>query len=228
MTKQPEILSRLPELPAEMFERSAKLDYAEYAPIITNLPEPLVMAPPVGPPPAEPRESITIRYYFAWIVYPKVICHPFVDEVAVAALRLNDDDRPRQSPVQTGMPTKATRNDRSHYRLSRLRGQDLVTPYGCEVRSGPWAAEVERWESCEGFPDRWQLYSPVIGVYIQWSGQWDDIPSYPNLIVVMGSLSYAREETRCCDGFIECGPQRTCVPRSLCKDPWDTTGGPIA
>lgn len=210
-------LSRLPELPVELFELSAKLDYSETAPVITNRPDIVTAKPPVISTPRIVRSSHQVRIRYCWAIYPKVVCYPFNDLVAVAALNLNNS-KPGLRDNETDLGAIA--GARRYYKLSRFRGQDLATAFGCEVRYGPWFAKVTETESCDDqIPDMWQLESQDPGIALQWLGSWDDRPSVPNLQVVMDLNSIASVSNECCPGHYYCPTTHSCVPNAVdCQD----------
>lgn len=211
-------LDRLQELPADLFELSGKLDYADWGPVITVKVKPIVAEPPAVAAAAESRASHTISSYMAWIIGPHVICYPFPDQVATASLNMENS---KPGPGQHAMGLQAIAGARRFYKLSRLGGIDLPTRYGCHVHYGPWYAQVTRTQSCyDGVPDRWELSASVLGMTVIWYGQWEDIPAIPNFTVVMGSLSNGQHTFECCPGYVWCPTTGSCLSTRLdCQDP---------
>ncbi len=203
MAKHADILSRLPELPLEPFELSAKLDYSERAPVITNRFEAITIEPAVIPTPHEAkRSSYTIKRYFAWVIYPHVVCTPVPDLEVMA--RVNTQPGKSPQPQHAG-DLAVIAETRLFFKLSRFRGTDLATPWGCEVRYGPWFGIIDYTQSC--FDDslgRWVLYAPGMSISVAWEGDADDMPSVPNLTVVWDPGQPAHVGFDCCPGFRMC------------------------
>lgn len=220
MQTKSDALSRLPELPVELFELSGKLGYSERAPVITIKPDAVIMEPPEISTAIPVKTSCTTTTYFVWVIYPQVICYPFPDERSLAFVKLQNS-KPDLHHVETDLRSIASAS--RYFKLSRLQGVDLPTRYGCHVQYGPWAAHVTQTESCfVGGLDRWELSSSVLDMSVQWSGQWEDIPSVPNLTVVMGSLSNGVQQFPpvCCPGNSWCPTTGSCLSSQLpCKPP---------
>lgn len=213
MSKNADVLGRLPELPVELFELAGKLDYSANAPVITNKPGAVTVKPPVIAIPMINRASHELRTYFAWVLYPHVVCTPMPEPEAVAALRLE-----RGKPVpRVDVANLAAIADTSHfYKLSRFRGRDLVTPWGCEVRYGPWFGTISYIQSCDDqVPDRWALSSSVLGMTIEWEGNASDMPSVPNLTVLWDPGHPAHTTWECCPEHRWCPSSQSCLPNRI-------------
>ncbi|MFT3762870.1 MAG: hypothetical protein QM761_09765 [Pseudoxanthomonas sp.] len=211
-------LDALPELPIALFELSSKLGYSERAPIITNRPKAIKpkRRPNVAPH-APNRASHEVRTYFAWVIYPHVVCTPFVKPEAVANLRLEPGEPPTPEHA-ADLPAIA--NTRRFYKLTRFQGRPLVTPWGCEVRYGPWFATIVATAPCtDGFSDRWVLSSSVLEMQIVWDGTAADIPSVPNLTVVWDPNTPAKVTHECCPGYRWCPSSQSCLANGIrCPD----------
>jgi len=213
MNKHTDLLSRLPELPIELFELSGKLDYSQNAPVITNRPQAVTVKPQAIATPRISLASHELRTYYAWVLYPHVMCTPFPDPEAVAALRLETAKPP--SPRHAA-DLAVIADTRHFYKLSRFRGQDLATPWGCEVRYGPWFGKITYNQSCDDqVPDRWALFSPVLTMQIEWEGGPDDMPSLPNLTVVWNAGQPAEVTRQCCPGHRWCPSSQSCLRDSI-------------
>lgn len=213
-----DFLDALPELPVALFEVSGKLGFSEHAPVIVNKPEVIKVKPPVIATPHVPnRASHDLRTYHAWVLYPRVVCTPFSEPEAVAALRL--EPRTPSSPSHAG-DLAAIANVRHFYKLSRLHGQDLATPWGCEVRFGPWFGTIICTQSCDDqLPDQWELSSSVLAMKIEWEGTADGMPSVPNLTVVWDPNQVAHVTSECCPGFSWCQSTQFCLSNTIdCPD----------
>lgn len=214
-------LDRLPELPLEMFERSAKLVYSDKAPVLT-------VKPDTQPAPDRPRKTsangnvrtqVTPKRYNTWVTYPYVVCYPWTEPEAVAAVEIRNDDRGLR---QNEADPMAIAESRLYYKLTRFQGRDLTTPWGCVVHYGPYLAIVHEMESCFiGQPSRWSLYVPNLDLKLEWDGTWEDIPSFPNLNVIMGALSNpVFGQSECCPGFTYCPTLMACIDSQLkCHPP---------
>jgi hypothetical protein len=217
MTKYADVLSRLPELPIELFERSAKLDYSEHAPVITNRFEAITLEASTIPLPAVNRASHDIKLFFAWVLYPHVVCTPMPDPEAMARVKpqIGKSSAPRHAADLAAIAQK-----HSFFKLSRFRGEDLATPWGCDVRYGPWFGTITYIQSCDdGVPDRWALVSSVLSMEIEWEGDSDDMPSVPNLTVIWNSGDPAQVTVQCCPGHRWCPASGSCLPDQIdCPD----------
>jgi hypothetical protein len=213
MKSPSDLLDSLPELPVALFELSGKLGYSEHAPVITNRPEAVTVTPPVITTPRIKRASHELRTYFAWVLYPHVVCTPVPELEAFAALRSEPGNAP--SPRHAA-DLAAIANVRHFYKLSRLRGLDLGTPWGCEVRYGPWFGTIGYTQSCDDqLPDRWVLSSSVLAMQIEWEGAAGDMPSVPNLTVVWDPSQPAEVTRQCCAGHRWCPSSQSCLPNSI-------------
>lgn len=218
MKSPSDILAALPELPVALFELSGKLGFSEHAPVIVNTPEAMEVKPPTIPTPHAPtRSSHELRTYFAWVLYPHVVCTPIPDLEAFAALRLNSGESP---PPGHAADLVAISNVRHFYKLSQLRGQDLGAPWGCQVRYGPWFGTISYTQSCDDhLPDRWALSSSVLAMQIEWEGTAGDMPSVPNLTVVWDPNQPAKVTRQCCPGHSWCPSSQSCLSDKIkCPD----------
>jgi len=216
MTKHTDPLSRLPELPLEPFELSAKLDYSDHAPVITNRFEAIRLDPASSPPALGPnRSSFETRKYFGWVIYPHVVCTPVPDLEVMARVKT----APGKGPApKHAADLAAIAETRLFFKLSRFRGLDLATPWGCEVRYGPWFGLIEYTQSCfDDSLDRWLLTAPGLSIAVEWLGRAEDMPSVPNLSVVWDPGSPAHVEVNCCGGYQLC--HGACIPNAIsCPD----------
>lgn len=216
MKKPADALSRLPELPVELFELGAKLDYSETAPVITNRPDIVTAEPPAVSQidPHKPRYEIRTRH--AWVGYPKVVCFPYKDLVFEAELKL-ENSKPdlRVNEADLG----AIADARRYYKLTSFRGGE--TAFGCEVRYGPWYAKVTETESCvDNIPSTWNLASSFLGLELNWLGSWNDMPPVPHLGVIV-DLNSSQVSWDCCDGYKHCLTSNSCVLNAVpCQDPY--------
>jgi hypothetical protein len=211
-----QVLDGLPELPVELFEFGAKLDFSKAAPVITNHPDVVTADHPPASTARINRSSFQIRLWYGWTIYPKVTCYPFPDPELVAYSRLE--------PGEPGEPIRADVSDlsaiariRRYYKLSRF--PDFGRAF-CVVRAGPWFATVTERQSCDDqLPSIWTLESNDPGIALTWPGTWEDRPSIPNLTVWVDLNAVAKVRSECCGGFYFCPTTQSCIPISLdCPD----------
>jgi hypothetical protein len=213
MNKPIDAWARLPELPTELFELSGKLDYARDAPIITIRPHVVSPKAPVIATPRINRASHETRTYFAWVLYPHVVCTPIPDLEVLAELAPEPD---RQLPPRHASDLVAIANSRHSYKLTRFRGRDLATPWGCQVRYGPGFGTIVYTQSCDDqIPDRWALSSSVLDMQVDWPGTAADMPSIPNLTVIWDPNHPAEVTSQCCPGHRWCPSSQSCLRNTI-------------
>lgn len=207
----------LPELPLEAFERAGKLVPARIGPGLTVRPtrpqEPVQPAPPTAE--AAGRSQTCARKYMVVVTYPVVVCYPITD--------LPDEVVLSPGPTQGCSDIEATARRELYFKLSYHDGVKLAAPSLCRVKHGPWFAVVVEQESCTfGVPNKWTLFIGGIPepVEFSWYGAWDDMPSFPNLSVMTGTLSLMSEGCSCCPGYHWCPTTGSCIPSQIeCRDP---------
>jgi hypothetical protein len=105
--------------------------------------------------------------------------------------------------------------------LPKRNGSDVLRP---PTGSGAndLAAVAKETESClEGVPNQWEFFIvEVPEVALVWFGEWEDMPAFPSLTVIVGDLMPAGQETFCCPGFQWCPTTQSCIPLQVdCQDP---------
>jgi hypothetical protein len=218
-----ERIDQLPELPVETFEVAGQLGYANNVPIVTirphKFPEPVKPSKPSGPLPLAKKSDFAKRQYWAQVLYPRVICQNPGDLLADGlALFVEQGKRSSDRP---NADVAAIAERERFYKLTKLNGARLNTSLWCSVKYGPWLAIVVEQESCtSGIPNFWQLaIVEMPEVSLTWYGQWEDIPSYPSLNVIMGNLVLFQQSVQCCPGFQFCPTTMSCIPISIhCPD----------
>ena len=221
MTIKSHLIDRLPELPVEAFEAAGTLERSDRGPFIT-------LRPPKQPEPVRPtstsrapnKSSFLTRKYFAWALYPRVICYDPGDLVAGLEMNIDPPPHPGRNLPPTDLAVLA-RQER-FYKLSSLQSRVFQHPLFCSVKYGPWTALVSETESCiDNVPNQWEFFIadiPQVGMI--WFGTWEDIPSFPSLTVVMGSLAQSSQTSQCCAGFQWCPTTQSCIPLQVtCQDP---------
>jgi hypothetical protein len=218
MTTLREKISRLPELPVEPFEVAGKLDYSDKIPVVTIRPYkfPVPVKPPNSIVFAQNKSSAWHRSYYVQVIYPRVICQsPWGLEEAnekttMAFFKEEDKVEPCLAESNGVIIAKQER----FYKLSTLNGLKFPNPWWCSVKGGPWLAIAEEEESClDGVPPFWRLWIiEMPEVTLSWYGKWEDIPSYPSLIVFMNDLSMFDQYSVCCAGYKWCTTTMSCIP----------------
>jgi hypothetical protein len=96
----------------------------------------------------------------------------------------------------------------------------LYEPFWCSVKCGPWLAIVIEEESCISVQNSWLLFIIEIPeVFLRWYSHWNEIPSYPSLHVIMGTLAMFAQAHLCCPGYQYCPPTESCIPLQVeCQD----------
>lgn len=213
MSKSRKVFESLPELPVELFELSARLDWSDSAPVITNRPTRMESKKPRQAKAAASdvkRSSVQTKRWFGWATYPHIVCHHY-PEPQLAAMKFEDSPAPRPDSADLG----AIARFRRHFRLTRLHGDALPFGWVCQLHHGPWFMEVEEQESCEG-DSFWTLESASPGVYQSWWGSWDDRPDMLNLQVFVDINSPAHiSPPTCCGGYHYCPTTMSCIPLSV-------------
>jgi hypothetical protein len=99
------------------------------------------------------------------------------------------------------------------YKLTSFNGEKLKFGYLCSVQYGPWSAVVIEEGPCtDGMPKHFLLFVVSIPeLALEWYGNWDDVPSYPSLHTIKGHLHLTKEVFFCCDGFVWCDANQSCV-----------------
>lgn len=224
MTKLEEKISRLPELPVEAFEVAGKLGYSDKIPVIT-IRQHKYPAPTRPPNPTQLQENKServIKTYYVQATYPMVICQEPPKELFDTATMFEEDEKEsgRSDVPESDFATIAKK--KRFYKLTTLNGIRLPTPFWCSVHYGPWLAIVTEKESClRGVPSEWELYFIGGGpeIFLNWFGRWEDIPSYPNLSVIMGDLVLKKIERSCCPGYLWCPSTMSCLSHQInCPD----------
>jgi hypothetical protein len=149
-----------------------------------------------------------------------VICWDPGDLVVGLSMDVTPPPHPGRDKPPTDLAVLA-RQER-FYKLSALGSRPFRHPLWCSVKYGPWTAAVSETESCiDGEPNRWEFYViEVPEVAMLWYGTWEDIPAFPSLTVVMGSLSMSGQTHSCCSGFQWCATTQSCIPLQVdCQDP---------
>jgi len=68
----------------------------------------------------------------------------------------------------------------------------------------------------QGVPPLWRLFvTSIPDLELAWYGAWEDIPSYPNLTVIMGDLHLVNEVSLCCPGYRWCTATQSCIDVSI-------------
>lgn len=221
MSAVDDLFRRLPELPQETFEAAGTLERSDRGPFVTIRPHkpPMPQEPPVLAH-AVSKSSSTVRRYFTQALYPRVICYDPGDLVHDLAMSVD----PQPFPGRDRPPTDfaALAGQERFYKLSVLRSAPLRQPLWCSVKYGPWLAVAKETESCfEGVTNQWEFFIvEVPEVALVWFGEWEDMPPFPSLTVIMGDLAPAGQETTCCGGFHWCPTTQSCIPTEVdCQDP---------
>ena len=215
MKQSQSILDRLPELPVELFELSAKLGYSDSLPVITNIPTRITGERPKLPVKAAagPVKAVYKKHWFGWITYPKVVCH-YVPEPLPTALAFKNVVPEHGGIFDLG----AIADTRRFYRLTRFEGADLAFGWICQVRYGPWFVKVREEEQCVG-SSIWYLDASDPEIHLSWWGTWEDRPEMTNLQVIVDINGIAQlEGPTCCEGSY-CATTMSCIPSGVtCMD----------
>ena len=222
MSNTYDLIQRLPELPVETFEAAGTFERSDRGPFVTLRPHPgpTIDAPPAHPLPFAPKSSFSTRQYFTQALYPRVICFDPGD--LVVGLAMDFDPKPFPGRDRPATNLAALAKQERFYKLSALKSVRFTNPLWCSVKYGPWLAMVTEAESCiTGAPSLWEFFIVEIPqVTLVWSGQWEDIPSFPSLKVIMGNLALSSETLSCCPGFQWCATTQSCIPLEVtCQDP---------
>jgi hypothetical protein len=222
-----EKIKRLPELPVEAFEVAGKLGFSEKMPGITI--KPRKFRAPKKP----KKQSVTlipnksqysIRKYFVWVTYPRVVCQPPFNEDVNTTSLFEAEEEEGGNKDESQLPDsnlESISKKVRYYKLSKLNGRRLRDPWWCSVKYGPWTAMVREDESCIfNVPTSWQLFIVEMPqVFLSWYGLWNDIPPYPSLQVIMGTLSMFDQSHFCCPGYQYCPPTGSCISLKVkCQD----------
>ena len=205
-------LERVAELPTDIFELSGELAWSPDAPVIKLRPYVVTAKPPAIATPRITRATHVIRTYHAWVIYPHVVCTPIPDLEVLA--KLEPDTGAPAKPRHAG-DLAGIAHMRHFYKLSRFHGKPLATPWGCEVRYGPWYATVTYTQSCDESADKWSLSSPVLGMQIDWSGTAADMPQVANLTAIWDPNGPAESRWDCCAEHTWCASSGSCLPNRI-------------
>ncbi len=221
MTTLREKIDSLPELPVETFEVAGKLGYSDRMPVVTIRPNKFRKPemPSISEEKLQPsKSSYAIRKYYVQVTYPLVVCQPPPDEVFDTAILFEEEENSVVDLPKSKVRTISKKE--RFYKLSTLNGRKLPNPFWCSVKYGPWLAVVKEQESCiTGVPSFWEMMVYGIPeVYLSWYGNWQDIPPYPSLQVIMGDLVMFDQSFDCCAGFSYCLSTQSCVPLGLCNE----------
>ena len=212
--------ARFSELPIEQLELSGALDWSRDSPCIKLRAAPVTA--PSRPSDRSPsasvkRSSYETRKYLGWTIYPHVVCSPVPDLEVLARI-----DTPREPKTTPKHPRDLEGIAQLHhfFKLTSFRGRPLATPWGCEVRYGPWFATILYRQSCDDdIPDSWTLTSHTPGLQIQWSGGVGDMPQVPNLSVVWDPNGQFEPGGGCCPGYTMCPSIGGCLHDSITCQP---------
>jgi len=214
MSKSKYTIDDLPELPLEVFESFGELRPSGTAPILTIVPDrPAAPKPPAAPTPLVPTSEFVTRKYLVQVTYPRLVCYP-ISEVPDEIV-LDRPARPDRSDL--ALTAKAER----FYKLSAHPAAAHGGPSFCSVKYGPWSAVAIEETSCTfGAPNHWLLFIVEIPqVELEWYGSWEDIPPFPGLHVIMGTLSKIQEGSACCPGYRWCSTTGSCIDITIkCPD----------
>ncbi len=167
------------------------------------------------------------------MTYPVVVCYEIPLPDSIVSMKNWTPPRLKLPDCKNTLsPTKADKNIRRYdmsavrreqfYKLTTYEGKKLKSPLFCYVDCGPWVATVYEEQSCSiGVPNEWELLLNVAGevVHLIWHGNWEDIPSFPNLNVLMGTLGLQIEASENCSGYKWCEVTQSYIPLSVdCGD----------
>lgn len=216
-----EKIKRLPELPVEPFEVSGKLGFSDKMPVITIRPlkfrAPKKPSTRLGP----NKSQFSIRKYFVQVTYPRVVCQPPLNQhIDTTGLFEEEEGENRDESRLPESNIESISKKVRYYKLTRLKGKKLYEPFWCSVKYGPWLAMVIEEESCISVHNSWLLFIiEMPEVFLRWYGLWNDIPSYPSLHVIMGTLAMFDQSHSCCPGYKYCPPTESCIPVQVkCQD----------
>jgi hypothetical protein len=216
-----EKIKRLPELPVEPFEVAGKLGFSDKMPVITLRPHkfraPKKPSTKLGP----KKSQFSILKYFVQVTYPRVICQPPLNQQFDTTGLFEDEEGEdgNESRLPESNIESISKKVR-YYKLTKLNGRKLYEPLWCSVKYGPWLAMVIEEESCISVHNSWLLFIiEMPQVFLRWYGLWNDIPSYPSLHVIMGTLAMFDQSHACCPGYQYCPPTESCIPVQVkCQD----------
>ena len=156
-------IKRLPELPVEAFEVAGKLGFSDKVPGITIRPhkfrtpkKPKKQSATLIP----NKSQFSIRKYFVWVTYPRVVCQPpFNEQVDTRSLfEAEEEENKDESDLPESNLESISKTVR-YYKLSKLNARGLRDPCWCSVKYGLWAALVREEESCS-------FYVPLLGSFL--------------------------------------------------------------
>lgn len=215
-----EKIKRLPELPVEPFEVAGKLGFSDKMPVITIRPHkfraPKKPSTKLGP----KKSQYSIRKYFVQVTYPRVICQsPVNQQFDTTGLFEEEEGENRDGSSLPESNIESISKKVRYYKLTKLNGRKLYEPLWCSVKYGPWLTVIEE-ESCIYVHNSWLLFIiEMPQVFLRWYGLWNDIPSYPSLHVITGTLAMFDQSHSCCPGYKYCPPTESCIPvQVICQD----------
>jgi hypothetical protein len=216
-----EKIKRLPELPVEPFEVAGKLGFSDKMPIITLRPHKFRAPKKPSTKLAAKKSQFSILKYFVQVTYPRVICQPPLNQQFNTSGLFEDEEgkNGNESRLPESNIESISKKVR-YYKLTKLNGRKLYEPLWCSVKYGPWLAMVIEEESCIYVHNSWLLFIiEMPQVFLRWYGLWNDIPSYPSLHVIMGTLAMFDQSHMCCPGYQYCPPTQSCIPVQVkCQD----------
>jgi hypothetical protein len=198
-------VSKLPELPDEL---RATLGRSLMAPVLMTQSKTFPPAAHPAPPPTSlpAVNTVCVRYYKGYIVYPITVCYP--PSILVGGLNWNNvqaTDRPPTAPAPR------------LYKLSSFPGLTISRALYCTQLGGPWYAEVTETPRCENINAsdfRLDIIAAPQPVSISWTGAFTDAPPPVNTNL----FSEAGEGMcTCCNGGTWCPSTQSCaLPGHMC------------
>jgi hypothetical protein len=168
-----EKIKRLPEIPVEAFEVGGKLGFSDKMPGITIRPhkfhapkKPKKQSASLGP----NKSQFSIRKYFVWVTYPRVVCQPpFNEQVDTTSLFDAEEGENKDESHLPESNLESISKKVRYYKLSKLNGRRIRDPWWCSVKYGPWTALVTETESCSFYLPTWQLFIVEMPqVFLSW------------------------------------------------------------
>lgn len=190
MSAGDDLFRGLPELPQETFEAAGILERSQRGPFVTLRPHvPPLPKKPSAPAHGPPKTSTTKQRYYTQAIYPRVFCYDpgeLIEEMTLGEMA----SEPIPSGAGPPKDLKAAAPQERFYKLSTLKSGPLRRPLFCSVKAGPWLAEVWQTTSCiQGDSDRWDFaIIEIPEVAMTWWGQWEGMPAFPSLSVIMTDL----------------------------------------
>jgi hypothetical protein len=166
------------------------------------------------------KSSFLTTKYYTQALYPRLICYDPGD--LIVGLTMDVDPQPFPGRDRPPIDATALAGQERFYKLSSLRSVTFRHPLWCSVKYGPWLAIATETESCiQGAPNQWEFsIIEVPEVTLVWFGEWEDMPAFPSLTVIMSNLALAGQTSSCCPGFQWCATTQSCIPLDVdCQDP---------